>query len=154
MKVPPEKLRQVYSHPPNYQEWILKEFHYRIDGHKILLQNKNQKQIKIPVNSNSASPIYLCGRRNKTDNSVKIVSIAIYDNHKCIGQIDLKFDNQGNLIPYANNGENSSHYHKFPIGASGQVGRKSRQKSNHHPIDPKYNSLLQKIVDFNKKHIK
>ena len=35
------------------------EYHDRIDGHKILLLNKNPKQVKVPVNSNSESPLYL-----------------------------------------------------------------------------------------------
>lgn len=130
------------------------EFHHRIDGHKILLQNKNQKQVKIPVNSNSESPIYLCGRRRKSDGSVEIVSIGIYEKHKCVGQIDLKFDAQGNIIPYSNNGERSSHYHVFPQEGKGQVGRKSGQKNNHLPIGSEYEELINKIVKFNKSHIK
>ena len=131
------------------------EFHHRINGHKILLQNKNQKQVKLPVNSNSESPIYLCGRRNKKDGAVEIVSIGIYEKHKCIGQIDLKFDSKGDLIPFTNNGEKSSHYHIFPQGNnSNQVGRISGDKKNHLPIDTKYSDLLKKIVEFNKKHTK
>lgn len=131
------------------------EFHHRIDGHKILLQNRCKTQVKIPVNSNSDSPIYLCGRRRKSDGSIEIASIGIYKNHKCVGQIDLKIDSKGNLIPFSNNGEKSSHYHIFPQDAkSGKISRVSGQKSNHHPIDSKYDELINKVVEFNKKHIK
>ena len=130
-----------------------REFHYRIEGHKILLQNKNPKQIKMPMNSNSESPIYLIGRKRK-DGSIEIASIGIYKNHKCIGQIDLKFDSKGNLIPYSNNGEASSHYHKFSENeSSNKVGRRSRDKHNHLPIESKYDLLLKKIEEFNKGHI-
>lgn len=130
------------------------EFHHRIEGHKILLQNKNKKQVKLPVNSNSDSPIYLLGRYNKKG-EVEVVSVGIYENHKCIGQIDLKFDKDGNFIPYSKDNKNSSHFHTFPGGMSpGDVGRKSHDKSNIHPIDSKYDSLIQKIVEFNKKGYK
>ena len=78
-------------------------------------------------------------------------TFGIYEKHKCIGQVDLKFDKQGNLIPFANNGEGSSHYHKFSENPStGMVSRKSGQKNNHHPIDDKYDSLIQKIIEYNK----
>ncbi len=30
------------------------------------------------------------------------------------------------------------------------VSRKSGQKNNHHPIDDKYDSLIQKIIEYNK----
>ncbi len=130
------------------------EFHHRIDGHKILLQNKNKRQVKLPVNSNSDSPTYLLGRINKKG-EVEVVSIGVYEKHKCIGQIDLKFDKDGNFIPYSTTNTNSSHFHTFPGGMSpGDVGRKSHDKSNIHPIEGKYSSLIQKIVEFNKKGIK
>ncbi len=130
------------------------EFHQRIDGHKILLQNKNKKQVKLPVNSNSESPTYLLGRINKKG-TVEIVSIGVYEKHKCTGQIDLKYDKDGSFIPYSKSDKNSSHFHNFPNGmSSGGVGRKSHDKSNIHPIDSKYNSLIQKIVEFNKKGYK
>lgn len=130
------------------------EFHHRIDGHKILLQNRCVRQVKVPVNSNSESPIYLCGRKRK-DGSVEISSIGIYKDHKCVGQIDLVFDSKGNLIPFSNNGKGTSHYHNFPQNAkTGEVGRKSGDKQNHLPINSKYDGLIEKIVQYNKSHRK
>ena len=37
----------------------------RIDGHKILVQKVSPQQVKVPMNSNSESPIYLCAREIK-----------------------------------------------------------------------------------------
>ena len=122
----------------------------RIEGHKILLQKVNDTRVKIPMNSNSESPIYL-GAHRKEDGTIEITTFGIYEKHKCVGQVDLKFDKKGNIIPYANNGETSSHYHIFsenPI--NGNIERKSGQKDNHHPIDPQYDTLINKIVDYNK----
>jgi hypothetical protein len=126
------------------------ELDTRIEGHKILLQRYNDSLVKIPMNSNSESPIYL-GAHRRNDGTLEITTFGIYEKHKCIGQVDLKFDAQGNFTPHANNGENSSHFHRFSEDPStGLVSRKSGQKGNHLPIDPKYDSLIQKIVNFNK----
>lgn len=128
------------------------ELNERIGGHKILLQIKNQKQVKLPVNSNSASPIYLGGRKNGQD-SVEVTTIGIYEKHKCVGQIDLKFDKHGDLIPYSKDDKGSSHFHHFQENPNtGEVGRKSHDKTNTHPIDSKFDDLIHKIVEYNKKH--
>lgn len=122
----------------------------RIEGHKILLQKESERRVKIPMNSNSESPIYL-GAHRKDDGTIEITTFGIYEKHKCIGQVDLKFDDKGNYIPYANNGEKSSHFHEFSKNQSnGLVSRRSGQKNNHHPIDSKYHSIIQKIVEYNK----
>lgn len=122
----------------------------RIEGHKILLQKVNDSRAKIPMNSNSESPIYL-GAHRKEDGTIEITTFGIYEKHKCVGQVDLKFDNNGDLISYANNGEDSSHFHVFSENsANGTVGRISGQKDNHHPIHSKYDSLIKKIVEYNK----
>lgn len=126
------------------------ELSTRIDGHKILLQKGSDNRVKIPMNSNSESPIYL-GAHRKEDGTIEITTFGVYEKHKCIGQVDLKFDSKGNLIPYANNGEGSSHFHKFSEDKStGLVSRKPGQKDNHLPIDSKYDSLIKKIVEYNK----
>lgn len=131
------------------------ELDTRIEGHKILLQKGCDNRVKIPMNSDSESPIYL-GAHLKEDTTIEITTFGIYENHKCIGQVDLKFDDKGDLIPFANNGERSSHFHIFTEDPStGLISRKPGQKNNHLPIDPKYDSLIQKIVEYNKaKHKK
>lgn len=127
------------------------EYHDRIDGHKILLQNKNKKQVNVPMNSNSESPIYLCGRKDKNGN-VEIVSVGIYKDHKCVGQIDLKFDKDGKLIPFDKSNPKSSHYHEVkPDAKTGDSGRKKHSKDNLHPIPAEYDQLVKKIETYNKK---
>lgn len=127
---------------------------YRVDGHKVLLQKSNETRANIPMNSNSESPIYL-GAHKREDETLEITTFGIYEKHKCIGQVDLKFDKDGNFIPFANNGEKSSHFHIFSENPStGMVSRISGDKANHHPIDNKYDSLIQKICEFNKAHHK
>lgn len=130
------------------------EYHDRIGGHKILLLNANKEHSKLPMNSNSESPIYLGGQMTgKGDDKIQVTTIGIYEKHKCVGQIDLKFDKDGNFIPYSKTNKDSSHFHEFSENPeTGKIGRKSHDKTNTHPINSKYDSLIQKIVDYNKKH--
>ena len=125
----------------------------RIDGHKIIVQKQSPHQVKVPMNSNSDSPIYLCASVPKDHFDkirFEIKSIGIYERHRCVAQIDLKFDKNGNFIPYSNT-EKSSQYHKFSyIKGDGTIGRKSHDNNNHHPIPTKYHSLIEKIEKYNK----
>lgn len=131
-----------------------REIGKKIDGHKILVQKEKPTQIKIPMNSNSESPIYLCAREIKgKDGKYEIASIGIYENHKIVGQIDLAIDKHGNVTPYSSDGK-GSHYHKFDESSSGEMGRRSGAKDNHHPIPKEYQSLVNKVIEFNKKQRK
>lgn len=122
----------------------------RIEGHKILVQKVSPQQVKVPMNSNSESPIYLCAREIKgKDGKYEIASIGIYEKHKIVGQIDLVMDKKGNVIPYSKDG--GTHYHIFGEGSNGNMGRKSGDKKNHHEIPQKYQSLLNKVIEYNKK---
>lgn len=121
----------------------------RVDGHKVLIQKKNENQVQIPMNSNSDNPKYLCGKVGK-DGSITIETIAIYDKHKIVETIDIVIDKNGNFVPYTNGGKNSSHSHKWEQDDSGNMGRKSHDKSNSLPIDPKYQSLIDAVIAYNK----
>ena len=94
------------------QLWTHNELPNRIEGYKILLQKESERRDKIPMNSNSESPIYL-GAHRKDDGTIEIITFGIYKKHKCTDQVDLKFDDNGNYIPYANNSEKLLHYHEF-----------------------------------------
>lgn len=120
----------------------------RIDGHKILIQKVAEKQIKIPMNSNSENPTYLCSKVTK-DGDIQIESIAVYEKHKVTKVIDLKFDDNGNYLPYSSS-EKSSHYHYWEENENGFVGRKRHDKNNRHPIPSEYESLIEKVVNYNK----
>jgi hypothetical protein len=127
----------------------------RIDGHKVIIQKVCPSQVKVPMNSNSESPIYLCAVQHIDKNSkniwYEIKSIGIYKDHKCVGQIDLKFDKNNNVLPFSNN-DGGSHYHNFHIiDGNGSMGRKSHDSNNHNPIPEKYWELVKKIEDYNKK---
>lgn len=126
------------------------EYHDRVDGHKILLYNKNPKQIHVPENSNSESPLYLCARKTKSG-GIEIVSAGIYKNHKCVGHIDLSFDKEGKLKPFTEDGK-GSHFHKLALSQDGKVGRKSHDKSNVFPIRDKYSELVKNIAEYNLHH--
>ncbi|MBO4557523.1 MAG: hypothetical protein J5693_02820 [Bacteroidales bacterium] len=126
----------------------------RIDGHKILIQKKNNAQTKTPVNSNSEKPVYLCGRVSKRDGSVAITTIAEYKNHRLIRTIDLKFDSDGNYVGYSGSGK-GSHSHLWDDDVSrNEVGRKPHKKTNNLLIPKKYLSLIKKIEKYNKEHHK
>ena len=123
---------------------------YRIEGHKILLQKGNETRVKIPMNSNSESPIYL-GAHKLEDGTLEITTFGIYENHKCIGQVDLEFDSNGNYKPYVKGDPKTSHFHEFYENPeSGLISRKSHSEQNCLPIDSKYMELIKEIVKFNK----
>lgn len=121
---------------------------YRIDGHKVLLQTKNPLQNKLPMNSNSESPMYLCGNVDRYTGIIKVNQICIYKNHKMTAVIDLKFDKNGNFIAYSSNGK-TSHMHLWKE-TKGDIGRKSHDRENIHHIPNTYRPLIEKIVEFNK----
>ena len=126
----------------------------RVDGHKVLVQKKSPYQAKVPMNSNSDSPIYLCARNIKgKEGKYEIGYIGIYKNHKIVGQIDLVIDKNGNVKPYTSDGK-GTHYHKFKESEGGTMGRKSRAKDNHLPIPKQYQSLLNKVIEYNKRQRK
>lgn len=121
---------------------------YRISGHKILVQKENPQQNKVPMNSNSESPLYLCGKVDEKSHVVSVNQIGIYQKHKIVEVIDLKFDKNGDYIRYSSNGR-TSHMHKWNDNG-GKIGRKTHDKTNTYPIPEKYQVLIEKIVEFNK----
>ncbi len=127
---------------------IFDEARTRIDGHKILIQKDTETQIKIPMNSNSDNPIYLCAKVDKEGN-VQISSIAVYENHKLVKSIDLVFDKDGNVVPFSPN-KKSSHCHVWNESPSGAVGRKRHDGGNTLPLPNEYKHLIDKIVKYNK----
>ena len=125
----------------------------RIDGHKILVQKgKARKQVKLPMNSNSEKPIYLCASVNKTTNEVTIRRIGIYKNHKIVAELDLEFDNKGNIVPYSKG--KGSHLHRYTEDGKGNRGRKTHDRKNTFPIPRKYRKLLKQIENYNKERHK
>lgn len=79
-----------------------------------------------------------------------IVSIGLYQNHLCYGQIDLEFDENMDYIPYFQ-GSHSSHFHRFNYDKyANEVNRPSHDKDNVFPIGEEYTELIQRIVEFNK----
>lgn len=123
---------------------------YRIDGHKVVILKEKPSHDKFIMNSNSANPIYLIASANEKTYEITISGIAIYNKHKLTESIDLKFDRDGDIIPF-DSSENGSHSHKWTELTPGIIGRKPHDGSNHLPIDKKYQNLMDKIAAFNKK---
>lgn len=122
---------------------------FKIDGHKVLLFGENVGHDKIIMNADSDSPIYLFASADGKTGKLTISCIGIYEKWKLVQSIDLKFDKDGNVLPFSNS-ENGSHSHFWEEISPGIIGRKSHDKKNHHPIDSKYDSLISKIESFNK----
>ncbi|MBR1808023.1 MAG: hypothetical protein IJ776_01365 [Paludibacteraceae bacterium] len=120
----------------------------RIDGHKILVQKNNVNQVKLPMNSNSEKPMYLCASVDKTTKEVTIRQIGIYRNHKIVAEIGLEFDKKGNLIPYSKG--KGSHMHLYGEDTKGNRSRKAHDKKNTFPVPRKYRKLLKQIELYNK----
>lgn len=124
---------------------------YRIGGHKVLVQSGNPQQNKTPMNSNSSNPIYLCGKTDK-HGKITITTIGIYDKHRLVMTIDIKYNKDGKVIPYSNGGKGTTHAHKwFTDDSLGEVGRKPHDPKNILPYSHKYDELLEKISRFNNK---
>lgn len=120
---------------------------YRIDGHKVVYFSQNVEQRKNIINSNSANAIYLLA--TKEEGILKIHSINVFDGHHLSYEINLEFDDNGNLIPFGKG--KGSHAHEWKLDPTdGKLKRKSHDKRNTLPIDSKYDSLISKIVLFNK----
>ncbi|MBP5424299.1 MAG: hypothetical protein J6Y78_17845 [Paludibacteraceae bacterium] len=122
---------------------------YRIDGHKVLVFQDNPSHDKFIMNSNSEKPIYLFASADKNSGQLTISAIGIYEKHALVESIDLKFDNDGNYLPFSE-GESGSHSHKWEETAPGKFGRVRHDRSNYFPVDGKYHDLILKIVEFNK----
>lgn len=120
----------------------------RIDGHKILLQHDNIHQIKLPMNSNSEKPMYLCASVDRKTDVVTIRQIGIYRNHKIVAEIDLEYDKKGKTIPFSKT--KGSHLHLFKENQDGGKGRKKHDKKNRYPVPRKYRKLIKKIVQYSK----
>lgn len=126
------------------------EYGERIDGHKILFLNNEEDHIRLPMNSNSESPTYLCARHTE-DGSIQIATIGIYEKHLCVMQIDLEFDEAMNLIPYSEGAGTHCHRYEYDKDKN-KVWRKSHDSKNVFAPDPTLNELLSKIEKFNKSH--
>ncbi len=122
----------------------------RIDGHKVVLQKSDPSQSKNIMNSNSDSPVYIIGHEQK-DGTIKIHSINIFDGHHLKLEINLKYDNKGNLLSF-NGKEAQSHCHTWGKSESGDMHRLNLH--THEEIPHGYESLLKDIVNFNKQGIK
>lgn len=130
--------------------------HKHIDGHKILLQKASLKQSKNIMHSNSDSPIYLIAK-TKRDGVISIQKVNIFEGHNLKYEINLRFDKQGNALVYnAKNHDAGSHAHVWEKGIDGKMHRatNSSGKEIHTAIPQKYQSLLDKIIQFNKKNVK
>ena len=123
--------------------------HMRIDGHKILLQSGNVGQSKNIMNSNSESPIYIIAYAKK-NGEIKIHSINVFEDYGISLEINLKYDDRGEIIPYSANSEKGSHSHRWFVNEEGEFARKQHDDSNAFDIPPAYNDLIKHIVEFNK----
>lgn len=121
---------------------------HTILGHKVLLQDGVTDQTKNIMNSNSESPIYLMAKRNP-DGSLTVLNINDFSRHKIGLEINLKFDQNGNVKPY-NGKEANSHSHEWYQAENGDMHRKPTEGNSHLPIPSGYNQLISEIQKFNK----
>ena len=122
----------------------------RIDGHKVLLQKGNARQSKNIMNSNSENPIYIMARVND-DGIVVVHSVNVYKDHKISLEINLKYDANGNMIPYSKNSGRGCHAHLWYMNDRGEYHRKQHDTNNVLNIPSEYEEMVRHIDDFNKK---
>ena len=123
---------------------------YSILGYKVLIQKGTEDQTTNILNSNSPDSTYLMAKSNE-DNTLTVLNININEGHKIKMDINLKFDSNGNLIPF-NGKESASHSHKWIERPDGKMARKpaSNGESTHLSISDEFKPLLDAIVKFNK----
>lgn len=119
---------------------------FRVKGHKVLVLAENTSHAKIPMNSNSESPIYLVAKVNE-HGELLISSVAIYEDHKVAKVIDLRFDKDGKSMSYGNG--KGTHMHNWQENNNGDMGRKSHDKNNIYPVEGRYEDLVEEIVKLN-----
>lgn len=123
---------------------------YRIYGHKVVVFKQDDERMKNILNSNSANTTYIIAKKS-SDGTIEVHSINVFKGYNLSYEINLAFDNNGNIIPF--NNSKGSHAHKWEKDSNdGKLKRKSHDKKNCFPIDSKYNDLIKKIVEFNKKN--
>lgn len=122
---------------------------YRIDGHKVVIFKEGSERKKNILNSNTANATYLIAKKYP-DGTIEVHGVNMFKGHDLSYEINLEFDENGNLKPF-NNGS-GSHAHIWTKDPSdGKLKRKSHDKKNCFPIDSMYNGLIKKIVEFSKK---
>ena len=121
---------------------------YEIFGHKVLLQDGTEDQTANILNSNSKDPIYLIAKKNQ-DGSLTILNINDCSDHKIGFEVNLKFDVNGNVLPY-NGKENHSHGHEWIQVENGDMHRKPTTGNSHLAIPSGYGALIKAIEKFNK----
>lgn len=137
-----EEVRTHFAIPP------------RVEGHKILLSRSCYWHVKPVLNSNRSKIYLLASTRSRADLSVQIKSILFFKRHRLCRAIDLKYGQDGKLLPFSQTGEEGTHEHRIFDnfkGASGCVGRIPHDKSNTFPTDMR-DHLLHKVDMFNKSH--
>lgn len=124
---------------------------YTVMGHKVLLQKGIEDQTKNILNANTPDSIYLIAKLNE-DGTLTILNVNANQGNKIATEINLVFDTHGNLVPY-NGKKSGSHYHQWEEQSNGNMGRKtiSKGENPHQPIPDEYTSLVNAIVEFNKK---
>jgi len=123
---------------------------YTVMGHKVLLQKGLENQTKNIINANSPDSIYLIAKLD-ADSTLTIWDINVNKGNKIKMDINLKFDSNGNLIPF-NEKESASHAHSWIEHPDGNMGRKpsTNGENTHLPIPNEFSSLNDAIVQFNK----
>ena len=124
----------------------------RVDGHKVLLQTKNNKQSKNILISNSENPIYLIARLE--EGNIQIQSINVFKNHEINLEINLEYDTKGNALPFSPTNMKGSHAHFWFQDDKGMFKRKQHDKKNRFDIPSEYHGLINEIVMYNKKKLK
>lgn len=125
--------------------------HYRLENHKVVFLSKNAAQKKNILNSNSSNAIYLIANKDK-NGYIKIHSINIFEGHLLKCEIDLEFDDKGNVKPYDKSSKSSHSHYWLKDSKDGLLKRKRHDKSNVFDIDKKYHSLIKKVEIFNKQN--
>lgn len=120
---------------------------YTVMGHKVLLQGGKIDQTKNVMNSNSANPIYLMAKQNK-DGTLTILNVNCFSDHQIVFEVNLKFDNSGNVIPF-NGKETASHAHEWCSDGNGVMARKYIEGNSHLPIPTELGSLINAVQSFN-----
>ena len=124
---------------------------HKIAGHKLYLSKDDVMQSKNILEADEANCIKLAGRCS-ADGTITVQYVDVITNNDLSLEIDLKYTNDGRIAPF-NGAESGTHCHYWTTNKKGEHCRKKTGRK-HEPVPDEYISLLDKIVEFNKKGIK
>ena len=127
-----------------------------IIGNTKVVTSRTKNNNSTPMNSFGSSMYYVTNPNDTT----RITTIAFYYNrtHEIVKSIDLKYDKDGNLLPFQNYIHKGKvrnkgvHFHYWPEKYKGDAGRVQHDPNNFFEPTKTEWRYIKKAIKYNEKH--